>query len=233
MTPPTSPSKTRLKSPSKASRQIPYSPHRQSLDSFWSSEAVNDWNDQYSPRKTPHTSRRGIQKFLDFSDDDMNVDERCSSPSPTPKYKARSPTRSPSKRNPSPSKLQREADRVATEKRKTFDYVKHQLASKLLAELDEKICHNKLSIATAQSGGVKIIWSKTLTKTAGRANWRKTNVHPDAPKVTTFANIELAEKIVDSPERLVNTLAHEFCHLANYEVSSELADAHGKSWRNW
>ncbi|KAL9625108.1 MAG: hypothetical protein Q9160_000837 [Pyrenula sp. 1 TL-2023] len=229
VTPPTSPSKPQLKSPSKSSRQIPQSPHKQSLDSFWSSEATNTWNDQHSPRKTPHTNRKGIQKFLVFSHDDMDPSERSTSPSPT-----KSCTESPQKWKPvtSPTKL-RETNKAALERRKAFDRIKRSLACDLLSELDKNVCQGKLSIATVETGGVKVKWSKTLNKTAGRANWRRTNLGPNAQSKTTFAEIELAEKVIDCPERLVNTLSHEFCHLANYEVSGELADAHGKSWRMW
>lgn len=230
ITPPTSPSKPQLRSPSKSSCQIPQSPHRQSLDLFWSSEATNTWNDQHSPRKTPHTNRKGIQKFLVFSDDDMDLSEGSTSPSPT-----KSSTASPPKWEPiaSPSKLRRGTNRPASERRKAFNKIKQSLAHDLLSALDNNVCQGKLSLATAETGGVKIKWSKTLNKTAGRANWRRTNVGPNTLIRTTFAEIELAEKVIDCPERLVNTLSHEFCHLANYEVSNELADAHGKSWWKW
>lgn len=234
VTPPSSPSRPRLKPPSKTNRQIPQSPHRQSLDSFWSSEEINSWNDQYSPRKTPQASRRGIQRFLTSSDDEMDLLPRAGSPSPlSPNRGGNSATVSPSKQKPSLSKLRGKAGCTATEKRKAFDQSKHQLATDLLLELDDNICQGKLSMATARTGGVQIKWSKTLYKTAGRANWRRTYVCPGTTTMATFANIELAEKIIDSTERLINTLSHEFCHLANYEISNELADAHGKSWRKW
>lgn len=51
VTPPQSPSKSRLQSPSKTKCQLPTPPLRQSLDAFWNSNAINDWNDQHSPHK--------------------------------------------------------------------------------------------------------------------------------------------------------------------------------------
>lgn len=51
--------------------------------------------------------------------------------------------------------------------------------------------------------------------------------------VQHFASIELAEKIIDRPERLVNTLAHEFCHLANFMISNIRDQPHGESFKGW
>ena len=47
------------------------------------------------------------------------------------------------------------------------------------------------------------------------------------------ASIELAEKVIDSPERLVSTLAHEYCHLANRLVSGVYRPPHGASFKEW
>ena len=47
------------------------------------------------------------------------------------------------------------------------------------------------------------------------------------------ASIELAEKIIDSPQRLVDTLAHEFCHLANFMVGAVTERPHGREFRGW
>ena len=48
-----------------------------------------------------------------------------------------------------------------------------------------------------------------------------------------YASIELAEKVIDSDSRLVNTLAHEFCHLANFMVSGVRDQPHGASFKAW
>ncbi|KAK2738562.1 hypothetical protein FQN57_006985 [Myotisia sp. PD_48] len=47
------------------------------------------------------------------------------------------------------------------------------------------------------------------------------------------ATIELAEKIIDSEDRLLNTLAHEYCHLANFMISKVHDKPHGASFKAW
>lgn len=253
-TPPRSPSK--LKSPSKllspSKRDyIPRSPHRQSTDAFWDLHTINSWNDQYSPKKAPVASpgKRGLARFHIWSDDsaEEDLDKTSSSSIPSP---CSSPTKllSPTK---SPEKAQREllaAEKKASKARKaSFDAIKETMALDLLAELDAQITCSQLSSLAASTGGVQIIWSKTLRSTAGRANWRRTvtkstgspikinTTIPEGPGVTVqhFATIELASKVIDSVDRLVNTLAHEFCHLANFMVSNIRDQPHGASFKSW
>jgi predicted SprT family Zn-dependent metalloprotease len=59
------------------------------------------------------------------------------------------------------------------------------------------------------------------------------NVTEAKPLVQHYATIELAEKVIDSDSRLVNTLAHEFCHLANFMVSGVRDQPHGVSFKAW
>lgn len=278
-TPPRSPSKTKLKSPtkllspSKHEKDAPRSPHRQSMAEFWDHGAVNDWHDTYSPKKAPILSPRKnpLARFnLVISDDikdDSNLDHSsCGSKgtsSPQDPFddssdSLPSPTASPSKsRSPSKmSALKAEQLRLREEKRaklatkKKFDAEKEQMACDLLAALDKYITNSKISEMSASTGGIQVIWSKTLRSTAGRANWRRTvnkpsgspvKGNPDSQTIEKqpgvivhhFASIELAEKIIDRPERLVNTLAHEFCHLANFMVSGVRDQPHGESFKTW
>jgi predicted SprT family Zn-dependent metalloprotease len=143
------------------------------------------------------------------------------------------------------------AEKKATAARKVaFNADKHALAANLLSYLDEHVTSSQLSILSASTGGVQVTWSKTLRSTAGRANWRRSVTRPqtgspikgspvkglvrgEKVKVEHFANIELAEKVIDSEERLVNTLAHEFCHLANFMVSGVRDQPHGASFKRW
>ena len=95
----------------------------------------------------------------------------------------------------------------------------------------------------ASTGGVKIIWSKKLNTTAGRANWKRETIRPisanpqsstlEAPIFRHHAAIELAEKVIDDEERLLNVIAHEFCHLANFMVSGIKTNPHGKEFKAW
>lgn len=95
-------------------------------------------------------------------------------------------------------------DRKAVLQRKLFDDTKHELATTFLAEVDQKISNGQLASMADSTGGIQIIWSKKLSSTAGRANWRRevvrsknadgyvsTNTHRH------HASIELAEKVID------------------------------------
>lgn len=153
----------------------------------------------------------------------------------------------------SPEKAARAAylaeKRAATARKKAFDATKEKLATDLLGYLDDHVTGGQLHTLSASTGGVQIKWSKTLRSTAGRANWRRSVTKPSGSpikgspvkgmvggekvKVEHFANIELADKVIDSEDRLVNTLAHEFCHLANFMVSGVRDQPHGASFKAW
>lgn len=130
------------------------------------------------------------------------------------------------------------------------------MAENFLRELDEKITGGKIAEMAASTGGVKIIWSKKLNTTAGRANWKRETIRPQptlpsfssssaatsssasstaAPKLTYrhHASIELASKVIDDSDRLLNVIAHEFCHLANFMVSNIRTNPHGKEFKAW
>ncbi|KAL8717289.1 MAG: hypothetical protein Q9225_005449, partial [Loekoesia sp. 1 TL-2023] len=151
ITPPTSPPKPKLLSPTKKVR-IPPSPHRPSIDAFWSQEVINDWNDQHSPKKTPKSSRARRLNSL------VEDDEDYLSPCETGR---RSPSKSPAKK-----------DKQATDKRKAFNERKYDLAASFLEELDKTIVNGQITALAESTGGVRLIWTKKLQSTAGRANWK-------------------------------------------------------------
>jgi predicted SprT family Zn-dependent metalloprotease len=179
------------------------------MDGFWSQDAVNDWNDQYSPIKA-------LQ--------------------PIPKAKLPAPSTSAggllfSPQKPSPVKT----DRIAKDAKKAFSSIKHDLANSFLTELDTKITSGQIAELSASTGGVQIIWSNKLNTTAGRANWKRETIKsPTGPPTHRhYASIELAEKVIDDEHRLLNVLAHEFCHLANFMVSNIKTNPHGKEFKAW
>lgn len=197
-TPPQTPSKSAppkgLVSPSKRAALIPMTPHRPSLDVFWSQDTVNEWNDEHSPRKLTLTQVK----------------------------------KSPSK--PSPKK----------EVKKKFESKRHSIAEQFLQELDRRITDGKVAELAASTGGVKLVWSKTLNTTAGRANWKRETIrtkNSDGTEVDVkynhHASIDLAAKVIDDEERLLNVVAHEFCHLANFMVSGITNNPHGKEFKEW
>jgi len=210
--PPASPSKIRLVSPTKRAVRVPTPPLRSSLDAFWNAETVNDWNDQYSPRK-------------EWSPKKVRAAREDASTSPTASPKK---PQSPTKRT--------KADIAA---KKDWESRKHEVAEAFINELDQKITAGKVLELTASTGGVHFVWSKTLNTTAGRANWRrettKTRQLDGSITVTHkhHASIELAEKVIDDEERLLNVVAHEFCHLANFIVSGIKDQPHGKQFKEW
>ncbi|KAH8661421.1 SprT-like family-domain-containing protein [Tricladium varicosporioides] len=217
-TPPSSPeAKTRILQSPKKFPQIPSTPHRPSMDSFWDQDVINDWNDEYSPKKTP----RPRPKF-DLSD---NTDHSGG---------ALLFSR--------PKKGSVKQDLAAKNAKKAFSEKKHALATSFLVELDSAITNNQISTLAASTGGIKIIWSKKLNTTAGRANWKRETIKsssilldgkPNSPIYKHYASIELAEKVIDDEDRLLNVIAHEFCHLANFMVSNVKTNPHGKEFKAW
>jgi len=271
-TPPRSPTKlkspSKLLSPSKRNAEAPRSTHRQSMDAFWDHNVINEWHDTFSPKKAPTFSpkKNPLARFnLYANDEDLSVldgSQPATKSSQDPFDESTdslpSPCESPAKsRSPSKtSALKTEQNRIREEKKaklaakRKFDSEKEAIALDLLLALDKHITNSKISAMSASTGGIKVIWSKTLRSTAGRANWRRTVTKPSGSPVKGnpdsetierqpgvivqhFASIELAEKIIDRPERLVNTVAHEFCHLANFMVSNIRDQPHGESFKRW
>ncbi len=220
MTPPSTPPKSRpgLVSPRKLAR-IPNTPHRSNSDLFWSQEFVDDWNDEHSPRK---------QLFPDAAAAKQRSPSKTTSPEKKPQKAA--------------AAGQQTSEREA---KKAFEKAKHELAEKFLHELDTTITDGKLAELSASTGGIKLIWTNKLNTTAGRANWKRETIRTTAPSgsattsttTTTkhkhHASIELAEKVIDSTPRLLNVLAHEFCHLANFMISNVTTNPHGREFKAW
>ena len=112
-----------------------------------------------------------------------------------------SPSNSPRK---SPIKSPAKKDREAIERKKVFDGKKHDLALAFLEELDQTTADGRVASLAASTGGIRIIWSKKLNSTAGRANWKreaiKTKNIDGSTSSTSYrhhASIELAEKVID------------------------------------
>ncbi|KAJ4205985.1 hypothetical protein NW767_003230 [Fusarium falciforme] len=142
-------------------------------------------------------------------------------------------TKSPSKASPrkEPKK----------ETKKAFAARKHALAESFLAELDREITQGEIAKLAESTGGVKLVWTKTLNTTAGRASWRRETIRTtrktDGVQLSVtykhHASIELAEKVIDDEHRLLNVMAHEFCHLANFMISGITTNPHGREFKAW
>ncbi|KAM0417002.1 hypothetical protein ACHAPT_013026 [Fusarium lateritium] len=140
----------------------------------------------------------------------------------------------------SPSKASPKKD-PKKETKKAFATRKHALAESFLAELDREITQGKIAELAESTGGVKLVWTRTLNTTAGRASWRRettrTTRKADGAQLSVtykhHASIELAEKVIDDEHRLLNVMAHEFCHLANFMVSGITTNPHGREFKAW
>lgn len=181
---------------------------------------INDWNDQHSPKKTPRSARTRVRPALGEDEDDEL---------PPCESGRRSPAKSPTK-----------WDKEAAEKRKAFNERKYDMAASFLNELDETIANGQIANLAEPTGGVRLVWSKKLQSTAGRANWRREAIRSkdaDGTVTTTkfrhHASIELAEKVIDDESRLINVIAHEYCHLLNFMISDVKDRPHGKEFKAW
>ena len=152
---------------------------------------INEWNEQYSPAKLLQSPRK--DRFLSLDSDEEQVSP-CESP-------RKSPTKSATK------------PRKEDERRKLFEKGKNALAISFLAEVDEVIGDGQVASLAESTGGIKVIWSKKLSSTAGRANWKKELVRSKtvdgaAPAQTErhHASIEMAEKVIDDEGENVKSL---------------------------
>lgn len=227
-TPPSSPSKdNHLRSPTKDRVRIPPTPYRESSDAFWSQETTNDWVDQHSPKKLDQL----LREFED-SDDERNREKSFDIVPRSRNVKGREP-KSPSKT--AQKKAEIEQKKALMARKKSFDDKKAGLAYDFLKVLDNAVAGGQVQEMAKETGGVNIVWSKTLQTTAGRATWKRVRITDDDVSKPTkhHATIELAERIIDSEDRLINTLAHEYCHLANNMISKVYNNPHGASFKQW
>lgn len=73
-----------------------------------------------------------------------------------------------------------------------------------------------------------ILWSKILRTTAGYCKCRT-----KSQQNQRMAEIELSIKVVDSEDKLKNTLMHEMCHAAAWLVDGITKPPHGECFKKW
>lgn len=205
---PVTPRKTLLRSPHKAPL-IPPSPWKPEHKEFWDAEVQNEWVDKHSPPK-----RSPTKLVLEAGDKKEHLKKKYGT--------------SPQKR----------------QAKKAFDQAKEALAEEFLRDLDERITAGQLGRLTAATGGMRIKWCATLQSTAGRAHWKCKEVtttaqQPDGSLQSTTrerrheAWIDLASKVLTNEDDLLNTVAHEFCHLAVFMLNGKPKFAHGAEFKAW
>lgn len=231
-TPPSSPSKNnRSRSPTKEKVRIPPTPYCESTDAFWSQETTNDWVDQHSPSKLEQL----LREFED-SDDEQSRDKSFDIMPRSRSVKGEKQPKPPSKT--AQKKAEAEHKKALLARKKSFDDKKASLAYDFLKVLDNAVADGQVQEMAKETGGVHIVWSKTLQTTAGRATWKRVRItgdggHDIGKPTKHHATIELAERIIDNEDRLINTLAHEYCHLANNMISKVYNNPHGTSFKQW
>lgn len=164
---------------------------------FWDQEAINEWNDKFSPRKTKATNfyKRHFDIFSDSEDDDDDDEQMFGSQDDgcvitdvsipghlgTPETDVTGDKlplyASPIKNNASPGKKQAKASastkKALAAKSREFDERKHTLATKFFNELDTMVTGGEILKLAESAGGVNIVWNNKLATTAGRATWKK------------------------------------------------------------
>lgn len=108
--------------------------------------------------------------------------------------------------------------------RTTYKTTKNELAKKLFDLYNETVFDKKIATDT------KIEWNERMTGTAGFCYCKK--ITRRLGNVERSVRIVLATKILDSADRLRDTLIHEMCHAAAWVVN-EVADGHGYYWKIW
>lgn len=205
---PTTPKKTQKTLPASPHKtpKVPKSPWKPEHKEFWDPEVNFAWIDKHSPAKKPEK-------------------------------KPESPKKMPTTQKDKGAKAEAKAAKAA------FEATKHELARNFLDELDERITGGQLAKLTAITGGLVVTWSDTLRTTAGRAHWKCKTLHTTSPQAdgsTTKreekqhqASIELASRVLNNKTDLLNTVAHEFCHLAVFVLNGKPKMAHGQEFKDW
>ena len=98
-------------------------------------------------------------------------------------------------------------------------------ARKLYAELNAAAFDGALPVDTS------LVWNPRLRLTAGRCRFLTLG----APSGTQqrVAEIELSPRVLDSAERLRETLAHEMCHAAQWVLDGSERPPHGPAFQTW
>lgn len=108
--------------------------------------------------------------------------------------------------------------------RDNYKKAKYDLAKKLFSYFNEKVFENQIP------GDTLLEWNERMRGTAGFCYCKK--ITKRTGEVTRTARIVLASKILDSADRLRDTLLHEMCHAATWIVN-EVSDGHGQFWKAW
>ncbi|KYN34813.1 Acidic repeat-containing protein [Trachymyrmex septentrionalis] len=118
-----------------------------------------------------------------------------------------------------------EAHTDAKKYRLDYKNNKEELCKKLYQLYNEKVFDNKLP------QDMSIEWNVRMRGTAGYC-YNKKSMKGISGTIIKSSRIVLATKILDTPDRLRDTLIHEMCHAACWIIDN-VSDGHGVFWTRW
>ncbi|KYM89459.1 Acidic repeat-containing protein [Atta colombica] len=118
-----------------------------------------------------------------------------------------------------------EAHSNAKKYRVDYKNNKEELCKKLYQLYNEKVFDNKLP------QDMSIEWNVRMRGTAGYC-YNQKSVKGISGTIIKSSRIVLATKILDTPDRLRDTLIHEMCHAACWIIDN-VSDGHGVFWTRW
>jgi len=108
---------------------------------------------------------------------------------------------------------------------KNFSKTKDELLQRLFLMFNKEAFDNQLP------SDMLLLWNTRLTRSAGVCVQRKIRLNGQAIE-ERISKIELSSKVIDSADRLRDTLIHEMCHAAAW-IKSGVRDGHGAFWKAW
>ncbi|KPJ19569.1 Acidic repeat-containing protein [Papilio machaon] len=107
----------------------------------------------------------------------------------------------------------------------SYKSLREQLTRRLFLDF------NKVIFDDVLDADLPIIWDTKLRSTAGTTTNRLLKT-ARGDRIRT-SSIKLSLKVVDTPQRLRDTLVHELCHAATWLIDGELRAGHGPLWKKW
>eukprot|EP01124_Arcella_intermedia_P022637 TRINITY_DN341_c0_g1_i1.p1 TRINITY_DN341_c0_g1~~TRINITY_DN341_c0_g1_i1.p1 ORF type:complete len:292 (+),score=70.20 TRINITY_DN341_c0_g1_i1:61-936(+) len=146
----------------------------------------------------------------EFSDDELSIEEE---------YDLRAHPATTKKILPTTPKIKQHVFEFVEERQSHFLSHREGYVLMLFKKFNEAVANNRLEKS------FKIVWSGRLRTTAGRALLsRNSQQH--------MAEIELSSKILNSFEKLFQTICHELCHCTVWLIDHTKGD-HGPLWVKW
>ncbi|OCF38396.1 hypothetical protein I317_07839 [Kwoniella heveanensis CBS 569] len=105
-----------------------------------------------------------------------------------------------------------------------------RIADSIFSDLDKRVFEGRIGVNGGVGAGARIEWNKRLLTTAGVARSKRTTKNGQSKREFW---IELSEKVLTGKEQIINTVAHEMCHLATWIISNDYKNAHGSVFKSW